>query len=256
MTERTQYIPISEANTPRIRTTATLPFHLEDRIGLDIEYLTRLIHIAGFQSIKVTTDNEGETSSTVVQTVGFGKNGTAIAGKGKINKVPTYSQKTENQSMSNPNWTSRFLETKHTIWPFLTVEINNNEIKQRILQSDQVVTNPSNWAIEINKAIKEAVRKEGMKNLVLTKPKLWDFMWLGSFGISCVSIFNGGNPFFSIPFNELIRNLSVSEGFTNIENFQKGQGYRLSLFPGYELDRAIALQIHSRSKPIVVPLTD
>jgi len=121
------YTPMSEAKTARVDSTgATLPFHLQERVGLNTKYLTTLMQIGGIGTLKIVSDNNGETSKTSATMVGFTRNGEAYAGKAKIDSVPS----------SNHNLTDiNSPDPKQSSWPKLNLTLNIPEMKQRILRS-------------------------------------------------------------------------------------------------------------------------
>lgn len=243
MPERlSDYVPMTDANTKRVRTSATLPFHLENEVGLNTKRIQTLLQIGGLRSIKISSKNDGERSSASLQTVGFGKDGSALAGIGKVSVVPTYSDSLEPLEFS--------AESKQKYWPSLNLTLNNNELKQRMLQSDLRVSDPANWANEIDKAIKKAVRHVGTKNLLdMSKTNFGEKLFLANHLLALTAFtFSPDHDASRLVFWELMRIGLYSNLFTDIENFQRGEGYRLSILPGLELDRAIILQIATRAK--------
>jgi ribosomal protein L22 len=250
MSEIDRYIPIADIQTPRIRTQIDLPYHLEDRIGLNTKYLQTLIQIAGIKHVRISTENT-KTPETKVSITGINNDGSAIAGKAKAESISTHSQSLQ---PDNPKLTS----SKNYSWPSLNIVLNPNETRDQLLDSSgnnySELKNPNNWSREINKAIKNAIRNAGRKNLVETTPTLLDGMWIAGLGFSLTPFLSSQFPDpHNILFHYGMRYFSQTFVIFT-ENFQKGEGYRLSLIAGYELDRFALLQAYSRLKPVVVPL--
>ena len=239
MSERKNtYTPMPDANTSRIRTNATLPFHLENRVGLNTEYIHALLQIGGIGDIKIT-NSDGEVSHSQLSIMGFGKDGSALAGAGKTKTIDTFKFRME---LENPN------KSKQSQWPCLTLDLNTLEMKQRILNSDKIVTHPDDWSKEINNATREAILRAGTKHL-LTGLNRKDKLSLAL--ITCVNMGIIVNQFRNVIIANCLQHIteSMSNGFE-----QPGKGHRMSLFFGFEADRALLLNIYGRFKPIAKSL--
>ena len=258
MSVERKFVPMPEANTSRLRTTATLPFQLQEEVGLNIKRLHAICQVAGFRHLRIQNDPQGETSQAVPQVVGVDHDGTAIAGKAKIKRASTF------QAAYSPSPEYELL-WKQARWQNLTISLNTEEMKQRILLSDENVRNPERWGEEINGVLKKAVIKEGVHHLVN------DFKWYEKL----LTLF-GFAVFFSDEIvNALAGNLEpktivpriafsyalFGTLMTGLHSFlwgaeRQGGGRRISLFYGLELDRAIALAVLTYTQRLAKGITE
>ena len=243
MSAERKFVPMSEANTGRLRTTATLPFQLQEEVGLNVKRLHAICQVAGFRHLRIQNDPEGETSQSVPQIIGIDNNGTAIAGKAKIKKAHTFHVDYSPTSEYKKPW-------KQARWQNLTISLNTEEMKQRILLSDESVRDPTRWGEEINRALRKAATKEGVRHLVNDLERFEKLLTLFAFAlVSSDEIVDAlaGNiePKTVVPRIAFSFAL-LSAVMTGIDSLgygreKPGGGRRISLFLGPELDRAVAL---------------
>ena len=265
MTERKEYVPMPDANTDRVRTAATLPFHLEQQIGLNIGRIETLLQIGGIANLKISSDHQGERSQVVGQIVGTGFDGSAVAGKFLCETVETV----ENKFAYNGS----IIKAKAARWADMEIILNIPEMTQKILYQDKKVNDAKNWVTELNRALRDSIRKEGIKHLV-TVPDDW-FMREEKRWIIPIKVINIPLSVFLFSLHDStypIRDIGFRAlggfllSFPTIWNFftetyvlcgpeKKSSGRRLSLFSLYEVDRALVLQCVSRTKPLVKALS-
>src|SRR5260221_13089202 len=243
-----EYTPMSEANTDRITVTATLPFHLEKRIGLNTKYIHTLLQSGRIKDVKITSDQDGETSKAVTQIVGMGRDGSALAGKTKTNTIPT-----SNYNLDPKN--NFYL--KQGSWPSLDIIMNVSEMKQRFLQFGEKVTDPKTWQKGIDQSIREAIIKSGTKHLTSGLTRSEKF---GSSGI----LFAYSVGIVGFAYNQNLNTLAWASILATVTYLNEamelglekpGSGLRFNLFMGKEIDRALALNVYGRLKPIAKSLS-
>jgi len=238
-----QFVPMSEANTACLRTTATLPFHLHEEVGLNVKRIHAICQVSGFRHLVIRNDPEGERSRATPQVVGIDRNGSAVGGKVAFREVPAFkSDYTEVHYGTFPQ--------KQARWKNVVISLNTQEITQRILHSERKVTDSDEWGKEINKALKKAMTESGTRHLVkdLTRIDLI-FTLVGNWLIyknDLIEIVKEGiDP--QVALSRLaLRTVSVGVIFTTISSLfdgveKPGEGRRVSLLYGPELDRAVVL---------------
>ena len=243
MSAERKFVPMSEANTGRLRTTATLPFQLQEEVGLNVKRLHTICQVAGFRHLRIQNDQEGETSQSVPQVIGIDNDGTAIAGKAKIKRAPTFHV--------DYSPTSKYMEYwKQSVWQNLTISLNTEEMKQRILLSDESVGNPTRWGEEINGALKKAAIKEGTRHLVKDFRRFEKLLTLFGFAAATSSemidaLTGNLEPEAIVPriASSVVLFGTIMTGLHSLTSGpeRQGEGRRISLFFGPELDRAVAL---------------
>jgi len=247
MSPEREFVPMSEANTERVRTTATLPFQLHERVGLNVKRIHSICQLAGFSHLKIQNDPSGETSQAVPQIVGLDRNGSAVAGKAAVKNVPTY------QSDYSPDPVFDVgRPMKQAVWKNLTVSLNTEEMKQRILLSDERVTDSSEWGKQIDEALKKATLRSGVRHLVgdigRVEKILSLFFYTLVYSEDLVSIAKDDTslleaiPMFATSF-ALTGVVMTAMNSLAYGTEKPGEGRRASFFFGPELDRAIALAV-------------
>ena len=235
-----------DANTWRLRTTATLPFQLHEKVGLNVGAIERLCQVSGFRHLRIQNDPNGETSQAIPQVVGIDARGTAIAGKAAFKEVPT------SQFDCSPE--HEYLAFKQARWSDLTVSLNTQEMKQRILLSDNKVTDSEEWGRETDKAIKRSVIKSGIRHLVCgldAYDKVISLLIYSLVSTSTIFVARGGRvdlgPYETaavfISFAVGIGAFTTAWGSSRYGKEKPGEGQRVNLINGPELDRAIALAV-------------
>lgn len=208
----------------------------------------------GLRSVLVKNDSNAKTTKIQTAIVGMNSDGSAMAGVTKVDYVPTHSSEVRWDRNFNPH-TSR--------WADLTIKINTEELKNRLLQKDKIVTQPSSWAPEIDRAIKRKIKATGNIQLlgVLTRDKIRLSMMYGmNLLFAITSPLSNGDPRI-MAFGFLGRNLTSGIVFsiidTAIYKFEaRGLGNRLSLGIGFEPDRALIFNLSFLGKPLVASLDE
>ena len=245
--ERSEFVSMPLAQTSRLRTVARLPFSVEEDIGLNVQRLHQTMQVGGIRFLRIDSRSDEETSGVDVQIVGMNSRGGAYAGGAKEKMVPTCSSNQGNQNHEPMDKGSRWID--------VDVHINAAEIKQRILHSGEDVRESESWAGHIDSGLKQALNQRGREHLTGKIDSFNRFMMAiiygGDFLRACDASFSdlvvgNFNPHlpkvndfaFSVLFSGLFWTTwsSIEHGFE-----KPGQGRRISLFYGCELDRALLL---------------
>ncbi len=231
------FTPLPRVRTLKVRSDElTLPFKLEEQLGLNVGKIGTLTQLAGIKSVRIINDKSGEISKATPQIVGFNSDGSALSGAAKVSTVP----------ISDGNLKDNEGQFHTSRWADLTIVINTEETKQRLLHSDHTLNQPQPWAKEVNKAVKKEILKAGNKHLLtmtVNDKILTTIVYsLETATIARILSMSGttGEHTASIVMNFLTTSLfwntwrSVWEGIEG-----RGHGSRLSLIVGPEIDRAI-----------------
>ena len=243
--KETEYQPITSANTDRLTVELDLPFGLGNEIGLKVDQLRVLCQIAGFKHLLIKSPKKPRISKSIPTIVGINSHGESYAGLIVSDTVPTAEQ--EFGKIND----HRFL--KNGEWRDLRISLNLSEIQQRILLSEEDVRIAENWVKELNQALTDAIIKAGLKHLLLTIEDKLNLYITICFWLSKLSRLLSGNSskfLISMLYDAFLWNLlgSLNSGK---EDFKNGEGYRMSIFLGIELDRAALLLFLAKSSVLV-----
>lgn len=251
------YVLLSEANyldDSRLRVNLDLPYNLGEKIEINVRKIDNLRQIGGFKTVSILTDNEPGTSQIIPQIDGVNGDGSIIARKAGIKSVPTGSC----DYQKNDKW----IIFNRASWPDLKIKVNVDEIKQRIMGSENSIQNNSVWSKELDKTIRSNILKGGTDHLLprWNEMKFFDMTWSTLFY---------GTPFylndFKVDFGLIPRFFgvlvvtSVAWGGSGIISYgceKKDKGYRWSLTVGPEIERAVALNIYGRMRAPLVKALD
>lgn len=246
------YTPIPEANTGRIRSTVVLPFRLEEQIGLNTKKIEVLCQIAGISHLKIQNEEQGRTTQVVPQILGVDGQGTAVSGAASVSKVPTF---------RNSHESGEPTIFKPERWAGVTIRINSEEIKNRLLKADQIVNKVDPWAKEINSALKRSIRDSGVRHLM----SLEGFEKIVPVIIYSLDIFLASGEIWKGAPEQFLPNLIYQATFSGVYwNFyrsvfgsgpeKKGRGSRITMSLGPEIDRVAVLYLASLGRPVAKKL--
>lgn len=248
MSERqSKFTPLNEVSTDRINTLVSLPFGLSEKVGINTRFIQALLQIGGIRQLNIIGDWDGKTSQVVPTIVAMDSRGSALAGRVEINQAPVQDYEVESNKKKS------FSQSK---WTDLDLKLNLAEIQRIIRDKDCDVREPIAWAKEIDKALRQGIISAGMDNL-LHNLSTYDkfislFMYVGLFLIAAeaspihlmLDKFNPHAPSFGVIFSYFLSAgipLTIFESFYGVE--RSGEGRRISLVIGPELDRALVLGI-------------
>lgn len=240
----------------RIISSVEFPFGLHKKIGIDADRTMQLMQLAGVATMDLTNTKTMETSKPVFgprNTTGINSDGSATSGIGIENEVKP--------SIININKIGSF-PAKHASWSELKIAFNPAEISQRIRLNGGVVTKTDNWAEEVDKAIKKAVRTSATKNLIFSGNNFERALFTYLYAQTAIKM---TSDIATLPFSPILVVGEISRllmpGLLNqilnvlIEGKERpGRGTRLSMFYLAEIDRWSMVQGLSRINKLAEPL--
>ncbi|OGH11020.1 MAG: hypothetical protein A3B38_02405 [Candidatus Levybacteria bacterium RIFCSPLOWO2_01_FULL_36_13] len=216
----------------------------QDRIGVNIGRVDRINNLSGIFALKVEGKTDLDQSSEEHNVVGVNSDGSALASKSKTkNIVPTADIFARGEFNHFEKSNSRSVA--------LGLALNISEITSRIQLSNKNIRESDSWSKEIDKALREKLRKGGTDNLVkLNTFEKWWFPF--AYGIMPGTIF-AINGTFPMVYYSVIYSL---DKFFDILKHRDYPETRISLFPSVapQLDRAAALQVLTRTQKLVSDL--
>lgn len=246
------YVPLSEVNSVSFYSRLSLPFGLEDKIGVNVKKAEWLTQVGGIRHVIVKNDPAGETTQVQRAIVGMNSDGSAMAGATKVDYAPTSSGEIKQDKY----------KTHTARWSELTIKINTEELKSRLLQSDNVVSKANAWAPELDRAIKKEIRATG--NQQLLKMVGYDnFSFYFIYGMNLLGaamLTSNDGDLGKIALSLLGSNIRSGIIWTTINSMfydteKRGTGNRISLGVGMEIDRAILFNMSFLGKPLIADLT-
>lgn len=243
---------MSEVYSQSIVSNLALPFHLEDQIGLNVKKAEWLAQLGGIRSVFIKNDSSGETSKVQGTVVGMNGDGSAMAGATKVDYMPTSSleMKQDKYKIQSARWAN------------IIIKINTEELKERLLRSDKVVSKTGTWVPYINTAIQKEMRKAGNKQLLSMLPAdYFSFFWFNGWSLyeSIKTHIDNPNPLiigasfigWNILYGIFINTLdTLTYGAEN-----RGDGKRYTFGIGLEPDRAVVFNLAFLGKPLIKDLS-
>lgn len=193
---------------------------------------------------------------------GVGPDGSFYAGKiSATKKVPAY----EYDQHADESLT--FFQ--YALWTSLKISLKLYEIQQRITEKGESLRSSESWAPHLDKALRGGIREAGTNHLLKGHKgfRLFNALFINVHSnlmdAAGVSLFDAISGNFD-PHIPTASELAFEAGFTFVwwtlyakfvdhKERKQEKGYRLSLLPGYEIDRAVALQLLSRTLPLIKP---
>lgn len=258
--------PISRVHeeSDRIRVAIPFPSWVEShRIGMDVSRTERLMNWGGISSLQVIGDPDGQRTAVMPITVGSTRSGARFAGMGAA-KESTSLESLQSNMDGNHRWAFRNAE-----WTSTKITLNLPEMQRMIDEKKGSLRKPESWTPNIDKALRRGIRKSGTEHLLthFTPSQVLLNLWinvnnslLSSAHLSIYDFLARAQPrvpdirslIFDTVFNFTF--WSTMESFRYGIDTGKGTGYRISLFPGWEIDRAAGLQVLSRTQKLVRPI--
>jgi hypothetical protein len=229
-----------------------LPSYVDqDRIGVNLRDIAGLCKLGGIRQLLVIGQTDKETSHVIPEVSGLQADGSATASS-KMAKVivPTFEAR-----MDDLGWgrTDR-IETR---WIGLSVNMNMDEIALRVSEKTGGLHATKNWTKELDKGFKTPIRKAGNQNL-LHNLESFDKFTLGLMGavvggVEAIEELGGGQA--SLERVALFAFVYTFVAKVDDASTLRGNpDHRFSIFPGPQIDRAIALSILSRTRTLIKDL--
>lgn len=247
MAMKNELVPLSQANTDRIKSELYLPFKLEEQIGMDTKRVHTLLQLGGLRTLRITVDDKRKASEIQQpQVIGINSDGSAIAGNGQTKKSPLFISKTDGINEGSL--------TKQARWRDVQVKFNIEELKQQILGDGGNARDPGRWGREIDHGIRSSLVETGENNLLDfgfdTADGARSITWYTLGGL--VTVLGGLSPAIAFAASSITFNLLANSIIGGVE--KSGGGARTSLFIGPEIDRALALRAYAFTDSIVKEL--
>ena len=248
MANTSRFSPIGRTYAYRVKSYVTLPFELENKIGIDTLQVRRLLQIGGIRQLTIINDPDGKVERAVPLILGVDKNGAAFAGAAKTISTPSADSESSYKGKRNIYSAQRWIDT--------TVKVNTEQIKSEILQSSKKVNSPDSWAEALNSAVKKEILLSGVKNLWkrTLADKIYMFVIL-SMVIQDIALFHtdlarlGIGVLITLGMSITMWSVITSFMFGSEES---GGGSRFSIFTSYpEIDRMLFLYMMIRNATLI-----
>jgi len=245
------YIPIEQASTPRVRFEIPLPQFLpEGLIRVNIPNVHHLCRIGGISHLRVGGTTKGEITKYVPSIIGMDAQGNALAGRStlKTSSDPIESLDMDDSPTSGPS----FSRPHSATWVNGAINLNMNEISETIRGENRWrrgVYSTEAWAHHLNKSLNEGIAEIGIRHLLMGFTRDSLIGTLMSYMFMLVPIGQ------DLTVETLAKNLTIGSlvfnGIDYLRYRKIDDGYRFSVFYGPQLDRALALKILSKTTPLV-----
>jgi len=248
----------------RVRMQIPFPSWVDtEKMGVNLLKTERLMNIGGIKHIRVVGDVNGERTVSMPVSLGIAPDGSQYAGM--IGAKET----TKSLSLESKAEGGR-LTFRNAEWTTAVVHLNLEEIQRQIDEKKGNLRKADSWIPYLDSALRWGIRKAGTEHLLshfTTWQKVFIF-WVninsGVLQASKIGVFDiiARLQPHAPSLEYLLINYSLNFViWTGLESFlygfedKSGKGYRLSIFPGYEIDRATILQVLSRTNKLVKPIT-
>lgn len=248
-------LPKVEQEQPEenIQILLNLPDYVDqDKIGVNLTGIAKLCRLGGIRQLVVIGNTDEEISHVIPEVVGLNSDGSAIASK-KVARVtvPTFEMHKRDSS-----WRNISISTRATN---LAIDINVDEVALRVSEKPKGVHSIGNWAGELDKGLKHPIRWAGNQNLLHNLERFDETVRNGDLGFLCgTTVGFSLNPPGGYNFESLILVFGLINGAfkaAELMALRNHPDFRPSLFPGPQVDRAIALGILSRTKTLIKDLS-
>ena len=254
--------PLSDVyhRSQRLRVDIPFPSWVEtEQIGINLPKTERLMNVGGMKHVRIVGETNGEKTIAMPTGIGIAPDGSRYAGMmGAKESAKTLSL----ESSLNPKRPI----LKNAEWTSTTIRLNLEEIQRQIEDKRMNLRKADSWTPYLDGALRWGIRKAGSEHL------LTNFTWsqkcffffvnihntvLLSSNLDILSILEKIPP--KIPHvTEILFWTGVNAVFVSLfepiifgREDKTGSGYRISLIPGYEIDRAVVLQVLSRTNKLV-----
>ena len=252
--------PLSEVNkaSDRVAIRLSLPAWLQsDSIGIHLPRVHRAMSWGGIRNVTFQGVSETRSAYAIPQSVM--RDGAATAAIAK--------SQTMADDISNTLLTGR-MTIRNAQRANVHIRVYLEKLREKIDREKGTIRNPEDWTKEFDATMRNGIRRGGLKHLFTGfENSQRGLSFIANIGTGAIgtglllSFHERYNPLGTDAFNKAIVaqlcNLimfnatgSLSDGFE-----KNGRGYRINLFPGFELDRALALLASTRqSQPFIKPL--
>lgn len=248
--ERTNWTPLPDARTDRVTFNIPLPSYVPvEQLGVNLLRIEKMMDWGGIERLTVT-GKSGETSVSVPVAVGMNKDGSLTAGKSSsLIKVEPYKVV---GSHDLPD--SRY---RNSQWNSCLIILNLSEIVQRINLANKSVRSLPPWADHLDEHVRKAIRRTGTTHMLtgLTRSQKITALTANFHKILPVLASMETSPTSLVTTKAigvaLFYYLLIIGGGKAAAALGQSDPYRMTLFPGYEIDRAAVFQLLTRALPVI-----
>lgn len=263
-----QYLPLSQVNTylpDRLHLNIKFPEWLDpDSLGLNVQRLVGLQTIAGIHLVDIQGKFEKQTTKVTAGAPNKGR----YDGRGRGTGVSTLTTQFHRSTVPAFHELAEGIKNGSYIHAFrwlnsLVINMNLSEMSQRIRHNKGDVRKPDDWAVSIDQAIRQSVRREGTR--YLTQLSGFDLIMYASFVViqlmSLPEKYILNSPTELEVYKKILVDFFVLQILVTSASViamrilnKKDINVRPTFFSfGPEIDRAIMLNILSR-KPLIRPM--
>ncbi len=259
--------------TGRLDVNITLPSWLKsEEIILNLRRLLRMMNLAGMATLGLRTVNDEEPSQSIPTIVGIDASGGALAGKAGFADPERFFSSDKRVRLIEDGVVFHEL-----LWTDVTGRINIQRLLERVSERGDV-RDIGLLAQSLDKAVRVIIREEGTRHLLFGHSISERLFAIGMQVYGLLSAVSSTRPLDTylnitiIPYSlallatDLLTNLNTRRALNKLRNlnpllykyYQKRRKYseirHHIFFPGWELDRALVLQIYSRLFPVIKAL--
>ena len=230
----------------------------EEEIRINTRRVEALMQLGGISRTRVVGYHERDAGASEVQIVGINSAGSALAGKSGLRKIELYRTEADERS-------GQYHTLHNSDWMNLRLKVNMDAVGRKIIGNGANLKETGTWASEIDGILKTAIRNEGKKHLFALESNVQKIFTIYINAISnylsythvYISIISRGTEAQTSDLGGLASQVAMNfalwtfmqSAFNGFE--QGGKGYRISMLPGFEIDRAMVLQVLSRRMKVV-----
>lgn len=263
---KTRLTPIDQTWMESLRTYFDIPFPSwveSKKVGVDVGRLVKLMQLGGINNLEVGKSKENNDSAqTNFTIVGISPDGSAYAGRSRTKKKELFLSEVSDEPGST---------MFHNLdWIDLGIRLDMKTLQKSMLDDKKSLKDVSTWTAYLDNVIRKGVREAGTKHLLKGHTKLQSIftflLYFNNVALASVNMSLGDVMLRRVPQSLDIERLAFSTTFNMLwwtlwftatsKMERSGAGYRLSIFPGYEIDRALALQVLSRSRKVIREIKD
>lgn len=244
------FTPLSQVNgmDPRIRLHVNLPaWFPADEIGLHVPKAARLASLGGLRHVAFKTVRFDDDVSVVGAIVNTDGSLTATRAKSASRSV---TQSTLGDLSSGGYFTN-------SRWRDATVGVDFESIRRQMMDANIPIANSFAWAARLDTAFRTGLRDVGIKHLWSEVEPVRKFAPYLPVAMLASGLFAGAHLSVKTPEETLVGAASgvffysaaANSIFTNMYGIPEpleGRGYRVSLLPGIEFERTLAMQLKTR----------
>lgn len=253
-------IPLSEIHqsSDRLSSNLALPSWVNGQLGLDIQRTLAIMDMGGIRSLRISPDRERQGTARPLIS-GINLDGSVIASSLSADVQTKDFKSIQTSDASGFN-------LRNSTWTDVKISISLQALEEYISNKKKPQREIGSWTPSVDKAVRSGITKESVRHLLLnhTKEQLLagiifntkktvTFLAIAGLFVkelapAMPALLLAASSSWIIPYAIL-----TTDGIKKYGKNAGGKGFRISLLPGYELDRAASLVLMNR-RPLVVPM--